>query len=150
MWNAMPLSQNLLFDGPIVSPRTHGDPPGHSLLLALAVALRAEGWNTSAPDDWRDSGWFIACRRDDATLEIALAGLASNQWMLQIAPLKAPGVITRLFGAKPSATANDIFALAQQVHTSLASQQPVTRFRWHWDGPPTETSDAEPSAPPKS
>ena len=114
-------------------------PPGQSPLQELASFLSADGWEVSEPDLWRDSGWIISVVRPDQRLEVSLATVGPSLVLLQIAPEFSPGPIGRLLRRTPSATLQDVEALAQAVHRFLRSVGHVKQ-RWCWDGFPADAS----------
>lgn len=143
----MPRSQNACFSGP-VSPDPTGDhPPGGSLADLLHNHLRTRGWQVSERENWRDAGWSIACNRATARLLLTIAQTdPRTDWFLQISPAYLPGWWGRLRSRRASATAQDIAALALDVHEVLQQAGGFTNFRWCWDGPPDEqNSTPQPS-----
>jgi hypothetical protein len=114
----------------------------------VATDLAALGWRTDKIDNWRDCGWSVSCHRDVAGLEISMAELQPGEWMLQIAPLKYPGFITRTFGSQPSATPSEVYQLALDVHRTLGAAHHYENPRWCWDGYPDDgQSTPEPQPP---
>jgi hypothetical protein len=129
-------SQNARFSG--IGPADAGDehPPGESLARSIAQRLTAAGWETDIPDSWRDAGWCFVSRRAGAELEVALAAIApASEWLLQVAPLRNGGVLSRLLGRRPSATVDDVHGLARAIDAILKTDQ-VTGLLWCWDGMP--------------
>jgi hypothetical protein len=112
----------------------------------LAADLPAAGWQTGEIENWRDSGWSVDCTRGASRVEISLAAIdavGEREWMLQIAPERTPGAISRLFGGKPTATSQDVYELEVAVHQVLHHAQFLENPRWAWDGYP----DDSPSTP---
>jgi hypothetical protein len=141
------ISQNLTFTG--ASPADVEDhPPGAGVARFLMEAIRrSSGWSSDDLDSWRDVGWSLVCRRASSELQIALTAFGDEAWMLQVAPLRWPGLVGRALGRQPSATPEDCLALALLVHETLAQGGRFGDFRWQWDGPPTSKSGDRPTAP---
>lgn len=135
----MPISQNVAFTGDAEPDAEFDRPPGVSIARLLTKDLKSAGWEVSEFDNWRDCGWSLDCTRGNAQLRVVLAETGESAWMLQIAPLRMPGLVERLFGfgRRPSATASDILALAQAVHGILTQQSRFSDWKWRWDGPPS-------------
>ncbi len=145
----MPCSQNVAFAGTIAPDPDFDDPPGASIARELRSRLKALGWDVSEIENWRDCGWQVDCWKDEVALQAVLAPSGeSSAWMLQIAPLRAPGFIMRFFGTHPSATPDDVYSLAQAVHSILTQQGAFSNFRWRWDGFPDEKSSTSEPTPP--
>ncbi len=143
----MPTSQNLKFTATIEKDVEFQHPPGAALMRRLAAELPTEGWNASAIDNWRDSGWSFICRRGSSELSVAISQIQADEWMLQVSPQRTPGLIGSLFGSKPSASASDVHDLALAVHRGLSNLQYLRCPQWRWDGFPDEKhSSAEPGA----
>jgi len=130
----MPISQNLAFTGVVADDYEYPNPPGRSVVRLLSAALQNVGWSVSECENWRDCGWSFECSQSDAIQLVTLAQTDEGKWMLQISPLRVPGFMTGLFGAKPSARPNDVLALAQAVHAILSDQESIHDLRWRWDG----------------
>jgi hypothetical protein len=143
----MPVSQNLSFAGSAPEDPEYSQPPGLTIARMLHAAAAKHGWVPGEWDNWRDSGWSFSCARGGATLQVVLASIGEDQWMLQLAPSASPGLLGRALGRRPSATAQDCLALAKLVHEALAQEPRYTAFRWAWDGPPNQASPSEPLAP---
>ena len=127
---------------PIPADASEG-PPGHGIATDIARALSSDGWQVSAPDNWRDAGWCLTCNRDQDELEIALALMDETRWMLQVAPSRVPGFLGRLFGSSNSATPTACKDLAESANAVLLSPQ-HSEVKWCWDGFPDESEDAAP------
>lgn len=145
----MALSLNARFSGDIISDQTSEHPPGGLIARMLKVGLTARGWEVSNPDNWRDSGWSITCRRGVSNLQVVLARtVGSSEWLVQIAPTLVPGMLGRLFGRHTSAPTAFVFALAQDIHSILLEEGGFRDFKWCWDGyPEEETSTPQPVVP---
>ena len=94
-------------------------------------------------DNWRDAGWSVVCRSGSTELEISVAQIQGEEWMLQIRPSRVPGSISSLFGSRPSATPDDVHSLALDVHAALSELELLGRPLWRWDGFP-EGGDSTP------
>jgi hypothetical protein len=141
-------SQNATFLGPVTPDAEFDHPAGLPIVRALRADLSARGWTPGDFDDWRDCGWSISCRRDGGDLELIVASTgAPDEWMLQIAPARVPGLLGRALGKVPSATAALCHALATDVHAALSGR--FSRLRWRWDGFPDEAHSTPTPAPPK-
>ena len=146
----MPTSQNLRFTAtaPVDSEFDH--PAGAALMRRLSSELAAAGWSTEEMDNWRDCGWSVICRRASSELEVAVSQIQGDEWMLQVSPRRVPGIISGLFGSKPSATSSEVHALALSVHRALSAAQFLGSARWRWDGFPDEnhsTAEPQPAQP---
>jgi hypothetical protein len=143
----MPVSQNLRFSVPAAHDAEFEHPPGAALMRSLSTALSTSGWRAGELTNWRDSGWSIECVRNSSELQIALAQIQDGEWMLQVTRLRTAGLIAGLFGAKSSASAEDVFELALAVHRALIGAQLLGDAKWRWDGFPDEkNSTSEPIA----
>lgn len=144
----MPLSQNVGFVGPSPPDAEFEHPVGRPIILALSERLRAGGWSVSEPDNWRDSGWSIDCGKPAPNLQVCLAEVSDGQWLMQVAPLRVPGVLSKLFGRRePSATPAQVQELALAAHASLTGQG-FSQIRWCWDGFPDGANSGSEPAPP--
>lgn len=126
-------SQNATFVGD--EPESVGERiRGATIANLLSSSLSKLGWSPNGIDDWRDAGYLIPVARDNASLDVVLTQYHGNmrRWILQIAASTSPGLVARLFGATPSATASDIHELAFQVHAILTDHG-FTDTRWCWD-----------------
>jgi hypothetical protein len=66
---------------------------------------------------------------------------------LQVTPSKEPGLISRLFGGKQSATSEQVHELAVAAHRSLSNADLLGDAQWRWDGfPAGQNSTPKPSA----
>jgi hypothetical protein len=144
----MPCSQNAMFR--CASPEdSEFLSPGRTLLRAIAVGLRAEGWSVSELELWRDCGWSFECGRADATMKVVLANAERELWILQCAPIRVPRLFN-LFSRKASATAHEVLELARAIHALIAKFEGCTDIQWQWDGMPkpgrSTSQPCEPSA----
>ena len=129
----MTRSQNATFTGD--EPESIGERiRGATIANALSKSLSELGWSLSGIDDWRDAGHLISVARNDTLLDVVLTQFHGDgrRWILQIAASNDPGIISRIFGATPSATANDIYELAFKVQLVLTGRG-FTDTRWCWD-----------------
>ena len=143
----MPLSQNLLFEATSPKDTEFEHPPGAALIRRLSATLASAGWETAEIDNWRDCGWSVICRRQTSELEVVLSQVPEGRWMLQVAPMRVPGLISRWFGGSQSATTEQVYELACSVHRALSDAQFLGNPRWQWDGFPDDNhSTPEPNA----
>lgn len=143
----MPISQNVLFRHDLPIERDEeGQPGGLPIAEQLRKELKSAGWDVDEPDNWRDCGWSLRCRRAGAVLEIAMSGVEGGAWMLQVAMDDRPGFIRRAFGAKDSAGPDEILALARAVHDIFSADSRYADLRWQWDDMPGDASPREPAA----
>ena len=141
----MPTSQNLRFTATVPKDAEFEHPAGAALMRRLSSELADAGWSTDEMDSWRDCGWSVGCGRRASELEVVVSQIESGEWMLQVAPRHVPGLISGLFGSKPSATVSDVHELALAVHRSLLALQYLGSPQWRWDGfPDEEHSTPEP------
>lgn len=137
---SMFVSQNLRFTATIPEDEEFAHPAGATLIRLLFTELTANGWGADELENWRDCGWSLACRRNANELEVVVSALSGDgdSWMLQVAPLRAPGLFGRLSGAKRSAEASEVLALAQAVHRVLADSGNLANPQWCRDGFPED------------
>jgi hypothetical protein len=125
-------------------------PRGASIARLLQSQLESKGWKGGELENWRDCGWSFLCSKGNTQLEVAVSGLQdASEWMLQIAPVLTPGFWGRLLGQTPSATPNDCFAVAKEVHGTLRTNNSFSRFMWRQDGFPDERNSTPEPAKPK-
>ena len=131
-------SQNVQFTGEVAPDEEFEHPAGASLARVLQAAVRDAGWAVDVIDNWRDCGWYLNCRRGEAALQVAFTALESPEpeWMLQISVQESPGFLARSLGRRPSGGNDDVLALARVVHSTLAADSHLSRFRWQWSGFP--------------
>jgi hypothetical protein len=143
-------SQNVRFSGQAPEDKEFDHPKGASIARLIRSQLKSMGWTTGDFDNWRDSGWSIPCSKDNACLDVVIAGLREEtEWMLQIAPAYSPGLLGRLLGKKSSATPKDCFVLAKQVHEILKAEKQFSQFMWCWDDFPDEKNGTAGPTEPK-
>jgi hypothetical protein len=141
-------SQNLRWLSAVRREDSGDHRPGRFFAETLRRTLLTAGWQVDTPTDWRDVGWVISARKDEASISISLARLGDgHDWMLQIAPQNVAGPIGRLFGGVNSATPSDVLAVAHAVHSSLSTLEGVSLMQWRWDGMPRDNnSSPQPAA----
>jgi len=141
-------SLNATFLG-IVSPDAEFDhPEGLPVLRMVGDGLRRGKWTLGALENWRDSGWSVCCRRDGGEVDVVVASTGTpEEWMVQIAPSKVPGLLGRALGRAASASADQCLEVALLVHPILAGR--FTRLRWCWDDLPGEESSTATPTPPR-
>ena len=136
-------AQNATFSGSTPAAPREMDPPGESIAGQLQSAMKlGGGWEPGEVDNWRDCGWSFPCRRPGCELEVVITAV-DPRWALQIAPMRSPGLLGRLLGQRPSATAADTYDLASQVHQLLVADG-FRDFLWRWNGLPDDSSSREP------
>lgn len=147
----MPISQNATFSGVAEPDKEFAHPPGASIARLLRSGIRTTGWEVSGIENWLDGGWEIDCVKGEARLQVVLAALTDQKgWMLQISPLRYPGIIGRLLGVCPSATPDQVQSLATEVSSILLQSSSFKDFRWCWDGfPDDRPATSEPMPPPR-
>lgn len=134
----MPVSLNLRFAAAVPADTEFDHPAGAALMRILSRALAVAGWNTDEMDNWRDCGWSVVCRRASAKLEVVVSRIQGGEWILQVNPHRILGIISGLFGSRPSATPSDVHELALSIHQTLSAAQLVGAARWRWDGVPDD------------
>jgi len=134
----MPISQNLRFTATVPKDSELEHPAGTLLMRRLSAELTTSGWGVGELDNWRDSGWFVVCRRGLSELTVVLSWVDRGYWMLQVRPRRRPALIGRLVGGRPSATPADVHELALAVHYALSTLQYLGSPHWRWDGFPDE------------
>lgn len=141
-------SQNATFRGPVKPDAEHEHPAGLPLVRALRTELNTRNWITGEFDNWRDCGWSLPCRRSGGELQLVVASTGpADEWMLQIAPARAPGLLGRALGREPSASSEHCYELATDVHSVLSGL--FASVRWRRDGfPDEEHSTPAPTQPP--
>ncbi len=143
-------SLNLQFTGRGLDAPDGEHPPGGAWIRALRTDLAAAGWAAEEPDDWRDSGWIMECRRATSEIQVVLAeaGEDRDRWLVQVSPARLPGALLRLFGRRPSASAEDCHQAGLVIHETVQRLRPQATY-WRWDGfPDVDRSSSTPPAPP--
>jgi len=145
----MAISQNVRFLGEAAPDEEFQHPPGASIARLLKNGLSPRGWQTSEIENWRDSGWSLSFDGHRGNMELVVAQLTvKSEWLVQIAPTYVPGLLGRLLGRVPSATAADVLALAKGVYEILSANEGFGSFKWYWDGYPEEgDAKAAPTEP---
>jgi hypothetical protein len=142
----MPRSLNARFNGGSPPDPDDPHPPGAGIARALEAGLRRRGLAVEPFDNWRDAGWVIGHGHRPDALDIALAGTAPEQWMLQVSASGSPGLLARLMGRPAPDPGLAIYELARTVSVSLI-ELGFTGVVWRWDGPPRGGDPADPPAP---
>ncbi|MCE5237515.1 hypothetical protein LLH23_03380 [bacterium] len=146
----MRVSQNLLFSGTAPGEEDPNLPAGESIAQMIERGLQARSWTIVEPTDLGDhSLWTVGCKRESAELEMTLAAtLEKDLWMLQLAASYIPGLIARWRHKEPSATPEDVFSLAQDIHAILFASGEFRDPKWCWDNfPSDEIASPTPPAP---
>jgi hypothetical protein len=142
-------SQNATFLGAVSPDAEFDHPEGLPVLRVLREGLRSGTWTLGEFENWRDSGWSVACRRGGSEVELVVASTGTpEEWMVQIAPCKIPGLLGRALGRAASASADQCQEVALLVHPILAGR--FTRLRWRWDGFPDDWNSTAAPTPPRS
>lgn len=130
----MARSQNSTFRGE--EPESVGERiRGASIARHISTGLSNRGWLIHEIDDcWRDAGFLIPVQRDLAYLDVVLVQYHGEEcrWILQIAATHYPGVLRRIFGCSPSASSDDVYRLASDVHAILTERR-FSDTHWCWD-----------------
>ncbi len=142
----MAISQNVLFTGAENPPTDEGSPGGAVLTQVLQRALEESGWAVKDVDTWRDSGRRLTALREEATLEVSLAEIEEQKWLLQVTPLKSPGILGRALGRTDSAGHRDCLEIAQVVHQALTTHG-FREMRWCWNDYPDEPGSTKEPVP---
>ncbi|HVA51229.1 MAG TPA: hypothetical protein VNH11_33110 [Pirellulales bacterium] len=132
------ISQNVRFHAVVPDDVEFNHPAGAALIRRLSTDIASSGWVVDEFDNWRDCGWSVICRRGTSVLDVSVAQIQTNEWMLQVNAHRIPGFLGRLFGAEQSATPADVYDLAIDIHRALASAEWLGRPLWRWDGFPEE------------
>ena len=140
-------SQNVLFKGAPPVDQEFEHPPGCYIARALHKALAESDWEPSAFDNWRDCGWSIECTQGASSLQIAIARVEDDTWMLQVSPMRAPGLLGRLLKKEPSADPAQCLSLAKIVHDIMSSDALFSGFQWCWDGYPNDSNSTSEPVP---
>ena len=111
----------------------------------LRAALVEDGWQTSEPDNWRDSGWAITAQLRSATVTLVISAYGENAWILLVAPAeqRTPGILGLFKRKLEQATSAEVLRAARVVHRAFEGSAWCTEQRWALDGPP----DQEPTTP---
>lgn len=133
----MSFSQNVRFVGRARDDEELLHPAGASIARALAESLQRRGWTVGETENWRDVGWSLSCEKSGAELRVALSAIGADEWLLQVAPSEAPGVIGRLLGRAPSGDRSACLDLAEAVHGVLRATGDFEQFLWRRDGLPS-------------
>ena len=145
----MTVSQNATFRS--AEPKPDGSRiRGASIARLLHSELDSTSWSVGDLDDWRDSGFYLPVDRDGQSLQLVLTTFHGDddRWILQLAPVRTPSMISRWLGGTPSATADAVYDLATCVQTILTDSG-FTDSRWCWDDL-ADHADCTPSPPPVS
>lgn len=134
----MPLSENASFFTACEPDREYNHPLGRPIVNVIRNELIKYGCICTQADNWRDSGWEFAWRRDCSKLLLIIApsGVVDH-WIIQICPSYFPGLIGTLLRRKPSASALDVYGGAVLVHNVLANTLQAKCILWCWDDLPT-------------
>jgi hypothetical protein len=126
------------FKGELAPDAEFEHPPGASLGRALEARLRQRFGSTQTMDNWRDSGWVVNLAVNDKPIEVyfALFDPESSQWLLAVAPLGQPGLLSRAFGRKPRDFTVELQSICAEVHNLLISTPAVADIQWFFGGPP--------------
>lgn len=138
-------SLNCTFSGQVASSDPNL-PAGEPLMAEMRGTLQSAGWESDAPDLWRDSGWSVVARQGDERVEVVVAPLPDGAWILQVAPLHEPGILGRLLKRGPSASAESVYSVSLLTHQHLAAAGMQTQ-RWCWDGFPPEAASTDAPQP---
>jgi hypothetical protein len=143
----MPRSLNLKWAAALCPEDSQDLRPGRWFAAELRRQLSACGWRVAEPGDWRDVGWCLIGTRGASSVSLFMAHLVpGEEWLLQLAPTRLPGLIGRLRGQQPSATPAELLGLARAVHAAFVQLPRVSSVRWRWDGIPDEHASREPAA----
>ena len=142
----MPRSLNARFAGNSPPDPDDPHPPGAGIARALEAALQRRGLTIEPFDSWRDVGWVIGHGHGAEALDIALAGTAPMEWMVQVSAPRSPGLLARLRGRPAPERGPAIYELARSVSASLV-ELGFTGIAWRWDGPPRGGDPPDPPAP---
>ncbi|MBI1370913.1 MAG: hypothetical protein GC162_19950 [Planctomycetes bacterium] len=141
-------SQNATFISPPFDDDPY-EPPGQKLASHLANSLgtlESICQPVSPVENWRDAGWSIEFKWNDADLLLVVAGTGEiNRWGVQIADANPPGLFSRLFGKRASDHSMEVWTVARFVNAHLDAMG-CSMIRWRIDGYPDETF-GEPTPP---
>ncbi len=102
----------------------------------MYLAGYIEGATHDGEDNWRDCGWSIGVAFPTSDIEIAIARTVDdNRWMAQVAPLKEPGAVARLFGAKFVSREQEVLRISRSIHVWLVKSG-FQSVLWRIDGYP--------------
>jgi hypothetical protein len=144
--DGMATSQNVLFSGDCARDAEFDHPEGVAIARLVSRSLRSAGLSESEVENWRDVGWCISASLENVDFEVSVARATPTDWMLQVAPLRAPGLWARIFGPPVDHSAA-VFRLSVIIASTLATGG-FTGFHWRWDGYPLETDPSSPALPP--
>ena len=143
----MPISQNLKFNGTVPKDEEFEHPLGADLIRKIESKLKSKEWKIRTFDNWRDCGWILVCKEDNAEMEIVISAINEQEWMLQVTATYNPGLIGRLLKKKSSASESSILKLAQDVHDIIDAEKSYDNFMWCWDDfPDKHNSTSKPEA----
>ena len=142
-------SLNVRFAGELPPDSEFPTPPGLAVLRFLRPRLNDADWQTTEPENWRDSGWFVTCSKENVEVDVVAIQvylLIEQEWFLQICPTNRPGIIRQWLGATASANATDVYGFSTVIHEILRSDSRFTEIRWRVDGDPnSKYSTMEPT-----
>ena len=122
----------------------------HSRGAWLAKGIQArlgEEWALSEIENWRDSGWAIESKTKGREIRISFASNEENEWMLQVCPVPAQGLIGSLFGAKASASDEDTYQAGLHCDRVLKEDLKLEEVLWCWNAfPDPDNSSDEPQS----
>jgi hypothetical protein len=138
----MPRSQNVTFVGEAPPHRELAYPAGEGLVFEARDALSRAGVSVSEPASWRDSGWSLICDTSRGAVEVTVAAIPDNAWIVQVAPVRVPGFIDRLLGRSVPDLSRECLDLSRTIDAMLKSSRRYSQVRWRADGFPDEASSS--------
>ena len=141
-------SLNVKFTATATPHPEHDHPKGAGLAGALEHELRLVKWKTTPMESWHDRGWLLGCHDAGGEFEISLVNAGTDRtWLVELTPAMVPGFLAKLFGGKPSASADDLLRLGRVVHRLLREKMNASEIMWRWNVAPTPSnSTREPAA----
>jgi hypothetical protein len=105
------------------------------LATELSQRFQSAGISVADSDLWKDFGWYLVCNSLGADLDVLFAYYSvefggEDGWQLTVEPSKFPGLLSRLFGKKPTPYLSGMQKLALVLHSALAGSYGVRKLRY--------------------
>ena len=120
-------------------------PEGCYFARRLTEQLRSACPDVGPFDNWRDCGWYVPCRLNEASLWIFFARYSKqHHWELVVAPRGLPGPLARLLGRRPPQYVDSLKTISGVVDRALKLESVVANVRWALNTPPERTGPTNP------
>jgi hypothetical protein len=120
-------------------------PEGCYFARQLSEGLRLTCPDVGSFDNWRDCGWYVPCRLDEASLWVFFARYSkAHHWELVVAPRKLPGPLARLLGHRRPRYVDSLKTVSDVVDRVLKQEPVVTNVRWALNARPDQKGPTSP------